>query len=312
MLELPFVSVVILNWNGWRDTLECLKSLEALTYDNYKIVVVDNASTDGSEQRIREAYPNLILIQSGANLGFAGGNNVGIKHALLQEADFVWLLNNDTVVEPDALTHLVQRIQADPKVGMCGSTLVYYHSRNTIQAYAGGNYNYLLGTTKQLGQGKPRSRVVDVDAVEDSLDYVEASSLLVSRQFLEEVGLMCEDYFLYYEEIDWVTRAGGRYRLAYAPDSVVYHKEGASIGGSNYAVGEKSWTADYYSIRNRILITKRFFPYALITVYLSLLVVILNRVRRGQWKRVKMVACLVFGGKRLHGGKRASSGASSH
>ena len=290
----PKVFIVILNWNGWQDTLECLASLDRLGYPNYEVIVVDNASENESEQKIRTAYPDLTLIQSGVNLGFAGGNNIGIRYALKQGAGYVWLLNNDTVVKPDALTHLVQRMQADPKVGMCGSTLVYYHNRNIIQAYAGGSYNHWLGTTKQLGQGNPKSRVVDIDAVEDNLDYIEASSLLVSRQFLEEVGFMCEDYFLYYEEIDWVTRAGGRYRLAYAPESVVYHKEGASIGGSNYAIGEKSWTADYYSIRNRILITKRFFPYALITVYSSLLVIIVNRLRRGQWKRVSFILKLAF------------------
>lgn len=288
------VFIVVLNWNGWQDTRACLESLEHLTYDNYEVVVIDNASRDGSEQKIREAHPDLTLVQSGGNLGFAGGNNVGIKHALLHNAEFIWLLNNDTVVESDALSQLVKRAQTEPKVDMCGSTLIYYHDRDMVQAYGGGTYNKWLGLTQKLGHGRLRSEPVDVAGVERKLDYIEASSLLVSRHFLDTVGLMDEGYFLYYEEIDWVMRASGKLRLGYARDSVVYHKEGASTGGSDYAVKQKSWTADYYSIRNRILITRRFFPRALFTVYLSLTGVIFNRLRRRQWKRLGMILRVAF------------------
>ena len=153
MQNIPKVFIILLNWNGSNHTLECLASLEALTYDHYEIVVVDNASTDDSKKRIREAYPDLTLIQSGANLGFAGGSNIGIEYALLRDADFVWLLNNDTVVEPGALGRLVARAQSDPNIGMCGSTLIYYHNRDVVQAYGGGTYNKWLGLTKRLGHG---------------------------------------------------------------------------------------------------------------------------------------------------------------
>ena len=296
MQNAPKVFIIVLNWNGFKHTLECLAFLKALTYDHYEIVVVDNASTDDSEERIREAYPKLTLIQSGANLGFAGGNNVGIEHALLQDADFVWLLNNDTVVEPDALGQLIAKAQSDPDIGMCGSTLIYYHNRDVVQAYGGGTYNKWLGLTKRLGHGAPRAEPVSAAEVERKLDYIEASSLLVSRAFLDRVGLMEEIYFLYYEEIDWVTRARGRFKLGYAKDSIVYHKEGSSTGASDYAASPKSWTSDYYSIRNRLLVTRRFFPLALPTVYLSLFVVVVNRVRRRQWGRVKMVLDLALSG----------------
>ena len=294
MPKAPFVSIVILNWNGWRDTLECLASLEALTYNPYEIIVVDNASSDCSEQKIREAYPNLTLIQSGANLGFAGGNNVGIRYAMQKGADYVWLLNNDTVVEPNTLDQLVWRVQRDPEVNMCGSTLVYYHDRSKVQAYGGGVYNKWLGTSKKLGHGRSRSELVGTADVERKLDYVEASSLLVSRRFLDTVGLMDETYFLYYEELDWVTRAGSACRLGYAKDSIVYHKEGASIGGSDYAVKQKSRTADYYGIRNRILFTRNFYPHAVPTVYLGLIIALVNRLKRKQWRRVAMIVKFAF------------------
>ncbi|CAN5905345.1 glycosyltransferase family 2 protein [soil metagenome] len=292
----PKVFILLLNWNGWQDTLDCLTSLTRLAYPNFETIVVDNGSENGSEEKIRAAFPDTTLLQSGANLGFAGGNNVGLKYALRQDFDFVWLLNNDTVVEPDALSRLVERTRNEPEVDMCGSTLVYHHDRDTVQAYGGGTYNQWLGLTQKLGHGRLRSEPVDAASVERKLDYIEASSLLVSRRFLATVGLMKEDYFLYYEEIDWVARAGGRFKLGYAKDSVVYHKEGASIGGSDHAKTQKSWTADYYSVRNRILITRRFFPKALPTVYLSLGGVVLNRLRRRQWRRVKMVVALALGG----------------
>ena len=291
----PLVYIVILNWNGWRDTLACLESLQHLSYSNYEVVVVDNASSNGSEEKIRTAYPDLTLIQSGANLGFAGGNNLGIAYALERDADFVWLLNNDTLVDPGALTCLVERAHAQPKADICGSTLIYNHDRNLVQAYGGGTYNEWLGQPKKVGQGNARTSTIDARSVELELDYIEASSLLASRQFLEAVGLMVDDYFLYFEEVDWFARAKGKFNLGYAKDSIVYHKEGASTGASDYLMNEKSLTADYYSVRNRILITRRHYPYALPSLYLSLFWVILNRIRRRQWRRVSMIIGLAFG-----------------
>ena len=295
MSNFPHVTIVVLNWNGWQDTLECLSSLDNLSYPSFSIIVVDNASTDRSEEKILAAYPKLLLIQNAANLGFAGGNNVGIRYALQCGTDFVWLLNNDTLVEPNALTCLVERAQRKPKADICGSTLIYNHDRNLVQAYGGGIYNKWLGQAKKIGQGKARNSVIDVRGVELELDYIEASSLLVSRRFLETVGPMKEDYFLYFEEVDWFARAGDDFSLGYAADSIVYHKEGASTGASDYALNAKSLVADYYSVRNRILITRRYYPYALPTLYLSLFLVILNRVRRRQWRRVLMIFGLALG-----------------
>jgi GT2 family glycosyltransferase len=114
----PLVHVILLNYRGWQHTIACVTSLRGLTYTNVAIVVVDNASPDGSEAHIRDACPDVTVIQSGANLGFAGGNNVGIRHALEQGAEYVWLLNNDTLVDPDALGALVRHAQADPRAGL--------------------------------------------------------------------------------------------------------------------------------------------------------------------------------------------------
>lgn len=295
----PLVYIVLLNWNGWRDTDACLGSLSKLTYPNARVVVVDNASTDGSESELRRRHPELTLLQSGANLGFAGGNNVGLRYALEHGAEYVWLLNNDTLVEPDALTHLVARSQRGAgglPVGLCGSTLLYEGQRDTVQALGGARYNRWLGTVAHIGQHQPRSQPVDAAAVEAQLDYLIGASMLASRPFLETVGLMQEDYFLYFEELDWAVRARGRFALAYAPESVVYHKEGSSIGGNDRAKAAKSYTADLYALKNRVRFTRRFYPYALPTVYLGLGVAISNRARRRQWDRVALIARILLRG----------------
>jgi GT2 family glycosyltransferase len=284
------VFIVIVNWNGGRDTLECLASLANLTFPSFKIVVVDNASTDGSAGMIRKAFPDVTIISTRENLGFAGGCNLGLKYAMDQGANFVWLLNNDTVVEPDTLTQLVRRMQERPSAGMCGSTLVYYHKRTLVQAYGGAVYNKWLGTVRHLGQNSSREAEVNPTHIEKNLDYVIAASLLVSRTLLERVGLLSEDYFLYFEELDWATRAKGLFSLAWAPKSVVYHKEGRSTGGGLSAEPRhKSKMSDYYGIRNRLKFTKRYYPWALPTVYLCLLYTLFNRIRRGQWDRIKMI-----------------------
>ena len=300
----PKVFIVILNWNGLEDTLACLESLRHLDYLNYEVIVVDNDSADGSEEVLRQRYPQHIIIQSGANLGFAGGTNVGLRYALEHGADYAWLLNNDTLVEPDALTELVRRMQAKPGAGLCGSTLVYHHDRDKIQAYAGATYNKWLSTSHHIGQDAPRYQArhqegqeVDVQAVEEKLDYLVGASCLASRPLLEEVGLMSEDYFLYYEEVDWATRAKGRYMLAFAPKSIVYHKEGGSIGSSSEGA-KKSRLADYYGVRNRLLYTRIHAPEALPSVYLGLLITVANRVRRRQWARIPMILSLAWAGLR--------------
>ena len=248
-------------------------------------------------------YPQHVIIQSGANLGFAGGTNVGLRYALGRDADYAWLLNNDTLVEPDALTQLVKRMQEKPDAGLCGSTLVYHHDRSRIQAYGGATYNKWLSTSRHIGQDAPRGEEVNTEEVEAQLDYLVGASCLVSRSFLDEIGLMSEDYFLYFEEVDWAARAKGRYALAFAPKSVVYHKEGGSIGSSSDGA-KKSRLADYYGVRNRLLYTRKHAPEALPSVYSGLLVTLAKRVQRKQWARIPMILRLVLESFRL---KRASA-----
>ncbi|CUH94471.1 hypothetical protein P22_0537 [Propionispora sp. 2/2-37] len=329
------VYIVILNWNGWKDTIECLESVFRSDYPNYTVVVCDNASGDHSLDHIkrwadgkefahvsshsriaRNTYPYkpkpipyveydrctaeaggngemdspLVLIRTGGNLGFAGGNNVGIRYALARgDFAYIWFLNNDTVVEGDALTNLVGQMTAKKTAGIGGSTILYYHCPDKIQALGGATYNKSFGTSKHIGTFlEYKNENLNQQQVEETMDYVMGASMIVSRAFIDTVGLMSEAYFLYYEEIDWATRGKEWFTLAFSPQSIVYHKEGASIGSASDPK-EQSSIADYYIIRNRIVFTRKYYPRKLVTVYIGIVLALLNRIRRRQWNRIPMI-----------------------
>jgi hypothetical protein len=334
------VYILLVNWNGWGDTIECLESVMRLEGVQFRVIVCDNDSNDDSLKHIRDwaegslnAYvpaaspinrlssppipkpvhwveydrkmaeaggdstinPSLILIQTGANLGFAGGNNVGLRYALAREDfDYVWLLNNDTVVEPQALEAMLTRMESDPSVGICGSTLLRYNTPAKVQVRGGGYYCKWLGLPWHLGQLGCDDETVDVKRVERWMNYVVGASMLVSRRFLDDVGLLAEDYFLFFEETDWVQRAKGRYSLAYANNSKVFHKVGKSVGTSSNP-REKSLICDYYSIRNRLMFTRRYFRGALPTVYLTLFFAILVRLFVGRLENAAMIWRILVG-----------------
>ncbi len=325
----PRVYVIIVNWNGWADTLECLESVFRSDYLDYRVLVCDNASGDGSLERIQawadgrleapvapggpmrrlsfppvpkpiplvvhgrseaerhvgsEPLPPLVLIATGSNLGFAGGNNVALRLALAREDfEYAWLLNNDTVVEADSLGHLLSRMRARPDAGMCGSTLHFYEPPHEVQAYGGATYNRWFGIPHNINRQRPDD---DPGRIESRLDYVMGASMLVSKPFLREVGLMNEDYFLFCEEIDWATRARGRYTLAYAPESRVYHKGGRSTGlsGGNY-----SKTGDFYMNRSQLVYARRHTPWLIPFIFLRHLLVLANSLVRWRPGRIGML-----------------------
>ncbi len=308
-------AVVILNWNGWRDTLTCIRSV--LTHaGDAQVVVCDNGSSNGSYEHLKaalsaelpdeawfcfeakNAWPRVtaarvVLIQNGANLGFAGGCNVGLSFAMAQGHRYFWLLNNDTEIEPGALDGLLQRMSQDPEVGMCGSRLVYFDAPDVVQARGGAIYDPQTGVGRHIGVQEAITVPEDAAEIEASMDYVVGASMMVSRRFLESVGLMEEDYFLYFEELDWATR--GRvhgFRLAYAQDSVVRHKEGASIGTSHRGPG--SMLSMRYLSRNRLLFTQRFYPQHLGAVRRRMAFEALVYFKRCQWAAAKVVLQSLF------------------
>jgi GT2 family glycosyltransferase len=326
------VYIIVLNWNGWRDTIECLESLFRLDYPDYEVVVCDNGSSDGSLEQIRRwargeievearnpalaglisppipkpitiaeidggnggvsdgaADPRLLFIQTGSNLGFAGGNNVALRYVLkLGDFDFAWILNNDTVVRPDALSHLVQRMGDRPDAGICGSTLIYYDDPAKVQTWGGAIYNHWVARGGYLGNFASPMPLPEASEVERKLDYVVGASMLVRKEFLQQVGLMDEAYFLTFEETDWATRAKGRFTLAYAPGSIVYHREGAATG-SHRDPSSRSSVNEFYCIRNRVLFTRKHYPLALFSVICAIGASVLYRLFNRRWKHVSAV-----------------------
>jgi GT2 family glycosyltransferase len=249
-------------------------------------------------------YPSarLILIQTGANLGFAGGNNVGLRYALQQgDCDFAWLLNNDTVVKPDALSQMVCRMEENVEAGICGSTLLYYDAPSIVQACGGSVYCKWLARGGNIGNLTKSSELPASKEVERQMAYVIGASMLVRRRFIEQVGLMSEQYFLTFEEIDWVMGAKGRFQLAYSPSSIVYHKEGGALG-SHRLSSQRSALSEFYATRNRLLFTRKHYPIALPMVLAAIAISGMHRLLTGRWGNFSALAKGIYRGLTKHVG----------
>ena len=332
----PRLGIVLVNWNRWEDTIECLESLFRSTIP-VRVVVVDNGSTNDSLAKIAawaqgnieatavspamtrfstppipkpfgcvaldaaqapETDPGsamLTLIDGGGNLGFAAGNNLGLRHLLRDPSlDYFWLLNNDTVIETGAANALVMRMDATHRVGMCGTVVRYYHRPNEIQALNGSRFSALSGASQGIGRGQPITMPFDPAKVARETDFVLGASLGVSRRFIEVVGLMEESYFLYFEEIDWAYRNNDRFEIAFAHGAIVYHKEGHSIGSSATA-GQRSPTAEYYLMRSRLAFVKRRQPLLLPVHWGISIAMIGRRLMRRQPEKAKVMTKALFG-----------------
>lgn len=300
-------AIVILNWNGWQDTIECLQSLCHLASDDFTVIVVDNASKRDSRQNLLAwgrcnvgltfagiveqteiesanvslAHKEWVYVQSMENGGFAKGNNLGIKLALNLGCEYVWLLNNDTVVDVNALNALESRIKSSINVGMCGSILRYFDDRDIVQAVGGVNFNFLTAHGEQLGQGLRCSDHLILKLVDQSPSYIAGASLFLSSDFLRDVGLMEESYFLYFEEIDWATRAKPRWLTATALESIVYHKEGASIGTASRT--KRSRVSQYYLHRNLIRFYALRMPWLLPIAFFSVFKELIKLFIKQDW-----------------------------
>ncbi len=287
----PSVCVLILNYNGWRDTVECLESVFRLRYPRMQVVVCDNRSGDGSLERIAEwargerpapataaglpgageppvagpvpyvvldraaaeaggapADVPLVLVQNGSNRGFAAGNNVGLRYALARGADYAWLLNPDTVVDPGALDALVAAAEARPNAGMVGGRLLHYDQPARLQAAGGGTLTRWNGMSRACGEGAGQPPA-------ERMTYVHGACMLVRMEVARTVGLMDERYFLYSEEVDWCLRASrAGWTMAYAQECRVWHKEGTSVG-------VRSPFQEYHSMRSRLLLVRSHAPW---------------------------------------------------
>lgn len=324
------VCIVIVNYKGWKDTIECIESILKQTQVDFQIIVVDNSEDYTSFEKIKnwavsgesvetefsewifpvEPKPfndfvavthdqlasakydqKIILVKAKCNDGFASANNIALKYVLKNDAfSFAWLLNNDTVVPPNCLKVMLDYMSSDEQsnTGILGAKVLEYYNRNIIQSAGGGKMIHYVAYSHLIGAGEPDKGQYDISNLD--MDFVAGTSMLVRIPFLNEVGLLNEEYFLYFEEPDWAARAARfKWRMDYCFHANVFHKGGASTGGKGYSSEVKSSTplSDFYFQRAKILYTRNHNMLWLPLVYLSFVIVILNRLRRKQFSRVK-------------------------
>lgn len=243
----PEVAIVILNWNNAPDTIACLESVAHLDYPNTRILVVDNGSTDGSAARIRQAHPAIAVVETGQNLGYAEGNNVGIALALKQEVAYICILNNDIAVRPDFLTQLVAEAEADTSIGIIGPKMYFWDPPDMIFA-AGSMVLWDRGTLNQRGiwQREGETGPQYAESAED-VDFIVGCGVLFRRQVFDRIGVLDGRFYLNYEDVDICIRARqAGFRVRYTPRAVLYHKVSSSLG-------QASARNTYYMTRNALL-----------------------------------------------------------
>jgi GT2 family glycosyltransferase len=237
------VVAVVVSWNGREDTLNALESLRGMA-----VVVVDNGSTDGSADAIAERFPDVELIRAGVNLGFAGGNNAGIRRALDRGADWVLLVNNDATVEPGIVDALAAAAESRPDAGVLACKVLFADSNRLW--YAGAGFNPYLGRSRHERFGKP-----DEPGTLRDTARATGAGMAVSRAAIDAAGLLDEEFFLYAEDLEWCLRiqAAG-FAVVYVPDARVRHRVTAASGGAG------SPTASYYEARNVLAVVERYRP----------------------------------------------------
>jgi len=261
----PEVTIILLNWNGLKDTTECLDSLKNIDYPNYKVVLVDNNSFGNDVEIIRENYGNFIskIIINENNLGFSGGNNIGIKAAMEMGSDYIMLLNNDTVVEPDFLSVMINEFKKSLEIGIVSPMINFYSDKNKVWS-AGGFISKYKASGFTYGYNKADFKF----NYTKHCTFASGCCLLIKRNVIESVGLLDENYFLYLEDTDYcyrVNKAG--FKILYAGNSKIYHKVNATTARSNALLPL------YYSMRNRLYFSRKNFNklvYSISIVYLIL------------------------------------------
>jgi len=285
----PSVAIILLNWNGLEHTKKCLDSLREITFANATVIVVDNGSQSEEVDALR-SLGDIVLIENVKNLGFTGGNNVGINYAFEKGFDFIMLLNNDTVVEPNFIEPLILALQ-DPRVGAAQPKINTMSEKNVIWN-AGGTFNKVLGRPITIGSGAN-----DIGGYDDAknIDWITGCCLIFPRHLVSDVGLLNDVFFILFEDVDWSLRArNAGYNLLYIPESKIYHFESATAKSIvKTKEGTRSPFRQYLNVRNHLFIVRRYVPFRFkgfaffdqlfkISIYLGYYVL------RGRWNKLRM------------------------
>jgi GT2 family glycosyltransferase len=238
----PSVAIIVVNWNRREDTLACLESLAGLTYPNFRVILVDNGSSDGSVPSVRERFPQVQVVALPENRRFAGGNNIGLQDVLKKGGDFALLLNNDTTVQENFLDHLVAAAKEDDRIGLAAPKILY-SARPDVIWFAGGILRPAWGYVRHFGLRQRDDGRFDQPR---NVSFLTGCCLLIRRDVLNKVGLLDEGFFLYSEDADYCLRtARAGYRLRYEPRSRIFHKVSSSTGG---AYNLRKWRQRYLSL----------------------------------------------------------------
>lgn len=276
----PSVAIVLVNYNGFEDTVECVSSLNKISYPYYKIVVVDNGSTKrpNLEQK-KILLENTYYIESHENLGFSGGNNLGIAWAMEQGYEYVLLLNNDTTVEPNFLDILIDAAESKENVGVVGGKISFYNNPNLLW-FGGGQLNTKYGCGSHERWNQPNSE--DTGEIRE-VTFLTGCLMLIPMSVIKVVGYLDKDYFLYAEDTDYCCRITNYgYKLWFCENTLVYHKVSASTGAA-------SPMTQYYMVRNALYLSKRYLESHLIVQFRVFLAEI-KAVIRGR-KQLKPILC---------------------
>ncbi len=257
-MKYPKVSIIILNWNGLKDTIECLESLKKITYPSYNVILVDNASAGNDVEVLKQRFGDYIhAIQNDKNYGYTGGNNIGIRYALEHtQPDYLLLLNNDIVVSPDFLTALVHAAENDASIGIVGTKTCYYDFPDRIQS-AGLKVSMWTGQSSHIGVKQIDEGQYDERREVDSL---MGCCLLIKNNVIKKIGMLDESYFCYWDETDYCARAReAGYKIMYVPQAKIWHKAAIKerVWHKNPSTRKSSGTMYYYMARNNFKFMRR-------------------------------------------------------
>jgi len=262
--EKPLVYIILINWNGLEDTLECLESLRKIAYPKFRVIVVDNGSKDNQADIIKEKFPEVKLIRNNRNMGYVIANNQGIELALKRSADYILLLNNDIVVERNFLNILINYAERNKDFGILSPKILYYDSN---KIWSVGGKILPGGITILTGKGKDHN-CYTTEVIET--DFVSGCAMLIKRSVIETIGFLDPIYFAYFEDADFCLRAKNfGYKIVVIPKSVIYHKKSSSSGkrGSFRRLSPLQY---YLLTRNQILFIKKFSRWKIASIIVTI------------------------------------------